>query len=468
MASRMDVDLAFSPLTALSRLLARAEISPVDIVESLLERIDRHNGDLRSYITVCRDSAMAAARQAEQDIGAGRRRGPLHGLPIAHKDISLTKGVRTTAHSRTLLDFVPDHDATHVRRLSEAGMILIGKTNTTEFACGALDVFGVHRNPWDLSRYAGGSSGGSASALAAGLAVAATGSDTGGSIRVPASFCGIVGVKPTFGRVSRYGVIPLSWSMDHVGPMGRTVGDCALLLTAMAGHDPFDPSSARAAVPDFTDGIDRGIQGLVLGVPQHHFFEGLDPEVDTRVQAALRQFEALGASLEPVDLPRARDVAAAQSLLTMVEAYGQHAGALRRHAASYGVRTRRRIASGAFYSTADYQTAQTIRTLWTQDLERAFRRVHVMVTPTLPFPSFPVEVQLAESGPPDTAWGTRHFNFSGHPALSLPCGATAGGLPVGLQLAGRAFDEATLFRVAHTYEQATPWHTWRPSVGKAV
>jgi len=194
MASRMDVDLAFSPLTALSRLLARAEISPVDIVESLLERIDRHNGDLRSYITVCRDSAMAAARQAEQDIGAGRRRGPLHGLPIAHKDISLTKGVRTTAHSRTLLEFVPDHDATHVRRLSDAGMILLGKTNTTEFACGSLDVFGVHRNPRDLSRYAGGSSGGSANALAFGLAVAATGSDTGGSIRVPASFCGVVGL----------------------------------------------------------------------------------------------------------------------------------------------------------------------------------------------------------------------------------------------------------------------------------
>jgi aspartyl-tRNA(Asn)/glutamyl-tRNA(Gln) amidotransferase subunit A len=468
MPSRLDVDLVFSPLTALSRMLARAEVSPVDVVEALLGRIERHNADLGSYITVCRDSARAAARQAEQDIVAGRRRGPLHGIPIAHKDISLTKEVRTTAHSRTLLDFVPDHDATHVRRLSEAGMILIGKTNTTEFACGALDVFGVHRNPWDLSRYAGGSSGGSAAALAAGLAVAATGSDTGGSIRVPASFCGIVGVKPTFGRVSRYGVIPLSWSMDHVGPMGRTVADCALLLNAMAGHDPLDPSSARVAVPDFTNGIEGGIQGLVLGVPRQHFFEGLDPEVDTRVQAALRQFEALGASLEPVDLPRAGDVAAAQSLLTMVEAYGQHAGALRRHAARYGVRTRRRIASGAFYSTADYQTAQTIRTLWTRDLERAFRRVHVLVTPTLPFPAFPVEVQLSESGPPDTAWGTRHFNFSGHPALTLPCGATAAGLPVGLQLAGRAFDEAHLFRIAHAYEQATPWHTWRPSVGEAV
>ena len=464
----MDADLAFLPLTALSAIVGGGEISPVEIVETFLERIERHDRDLRCYITVCGETAIAAARQAERDIAGGRRRGPLHGLPIAHKDISLTKGVRTTAHSRTLLDFVPEYDATHVRRLADAGMILLGKTNTTEFACGALDVFGVHRNPWDPTRYAGGSSGGSASALAAGLAVAATGSDTGGSIRVPASFCGIVGVKPTFGRVSRYGVIPLSWSMDHVGPMGRTTADCALLLNAMAGHDPIDPASSPLPVPDFTKGIDLGIKELVLGVPRQHFFEGLDPQVDERVRAALRQLEALGAILEPVELPRARDVAAAQSLVVMVEAFGQHAGALRRHAASYGVRTRRRIASGAFYTTADYQAAEKIRTLWGRDLESALRRVAALVTPTLPFPAFPVEVQLSESGPPDTAWGTRHFNFSGHPALTLPCGMTTGGLPVGLQLAGRPFDEATLFRVAHAYEQATPWHTHRPSVEMAT
>jgi aspartyl-tRNA(Asn)/glutamyl-tRNA(Gln) amidotransferase subunit A len=464
----MDGDLAFLSLTTLSAMLARHEVSPVEIVEALLGRIDRYSDELRSYITVCAEPARVEARQAERDILDGRRRGPLHGIPITHKDISLTKGVRTTAHSRTLLEFVPDHDATHVRRLSEAGMILLGKTNTTEFACGALDVFGVHRNPWDLSRYAGGSSGGSANALAFGLAVAATGSDTGGSIRVPASFCGVVGVKPTYGRVSRYGLIPLAWSMDHVGPMARTVADCALLLNAMAGHDAFDPMTVSAAVPDFTEGLRRGINGLVLGVPQQHFYEGLDPEVDAVMRAALRQLEELGATLQPVDLPRAADAAAAGSVLVMVEAFAQHAGRLRRQGEEYGARTRRRIASGAFYSTADYQTATEIRALWARDLERVLHRVHALVTPTVQIPAFPVQVQLSEAGPPDTGWATRHFNLSGHPAVSLPCGATAGGLPVGMQLAGRAFDESTLFRIAHAYEEATPWHTWRPSAKEAA
>jgi aspartyl-tRNA(Asn)/glutamyl-tRNA(Gln) amidotransferase subunit A len=464
----MDVDLAFLPLTALSAMLARHDVSPVEIVEALLGRIDRHDEELRSYITVCAGPARAAARRAEREILDGRRRGPLHGIPIAHKDISLTKEVRTTAHSRTLLEFVPDHDATHVRRLSEAGMILLGKTNTTEFACGALDVFGVHRNPWDLSRYAGGSSGGSANALAFGLAVAATGSDTGGSIRVPASFCGVVGVKPTYGRVSRYGLIPLAWSMDHVGPMARTVADCALLLNVMAGHDPLDPMTVSAAVPDFTEGLGQGVKGLVLGVPQQHFYEGLDPEVDAVMKAAFRQLEGLGATLEPVELPRAKDAAAAGSVLVVVEAFAQHAGRLRRQAGEYGIRTRRRIASGAFYSTADYQTATEIRGLWARDVEQVLRRVHALVTPTVPIPAFPIGVQLSEAGPPDTGWATRHFNLSGHPALTLPCGATAAGLPVGMQLAGRAFDESTLFRIAHAYEESTPWHTRRPSVKEAA
>jgi aspartyl-tRNA(Asn)/glutamyl-tRNA(Gln) amidotransferase subunit A len=463
-----DADLAFLPLTALSRLVEKHEVSPVEIVSALLPRIERYNEDLRSFITICGDSALAAARAAERDIVHGRRLGPLHGLPVAHKDISVTKGVRTTAHSRTLLEFVPDHDATHVRRLSEAGMILLGKTNTTEFACGALDVFGPHRNPWDLSRYAGGSSGGSANALAAGLAVAATGSDTGGSIRVPASFCGIVGVKPTYGRVSRYGVIPLSWSMDTAGPMARTVADCAMLLGVMAGHDPLDPTSANVSVPDYGEGLTSGIRGLRLGIPQQHFFEGLDPEVDERVRTALRQFETLGASLEPVDLPRARDVAPAQAVLTMVEAFAEHASRLRRAASAYGLRTRRRIASGAFFTTADYDAAVQVRTLWRRELEAVLRHVDALVTPTVPLPAFTVEAQLAEAGPPDTGWLTRHFNFSGHPALTLPCGTTSAGLPVGLQLAGRPFDEATLFRIAHAYEQATPWHTWRPAMREVV
>jgi aspartyl-tRNA(Asn)/glutamyl-tRNA(Gln) amidotransferase subunit A len=452
-------DLPFLPITVLSRLIERHDVSPVEVTTALLDRIDRRDARLRAYITVCRDAALADARQAEQEILAGRRRGPLHGIPIAHKDVSLTRGVLTTAHSRTLAEFVPDHDATHVRRLREAGMILIGKTNTTEFACGTMDIFGVARHPWDPRLYTGGSSGGSAGALAAGLAVAATGSDTGGSIRVPASFCGIVGLKPTYGRVSRYGLIPLSWSMDHVGPMARTVADCALLLGTMAGRDPLDPTSAARPVPDFIAALDGGVRGLVLGVPRHHFYDGLDAGVDAAVRAALRHLEAQGASLEPVDLPRAGDAAAAGPVVMMGEAFGQHAGRLRRSLDEYGARTRRRILAGAFYTAGEYQEAARVRAAWNHDLARVMERVHTLVTPTVPFPAFPVETQL--SGPPDTGWGTRQFNLSGHPAITIPCGFTPAGLPVGLQLVGRLFDEGTLFRVAHAYEQTTPWHDRR-------
>jgi aspartyl-tRNA(Asn)/glutamyl-tRNA(Gln) amidotransferase subunit A len=461
------MDGAYRSLTELGRLLDRREVSPVEIVQAFLRRIERYNRRLASYITVCAETALAEAKTAEQEIArAGRRRSRLHGLPVAHKDVSLTRGVRTTAHSRCLLEYVPDRDATHVRRLREAGMVLLGKTNTTEFACGTLDVFGPHRNPWDLGRYAGGSSGGSANALAAGLAVAATGSDTGGSIRVPASFCGVVGLKPTYGRVSRNGLVPLSWSMDHVGPMSRTVADCALLLNAMAGHDPADPASARVPVPDFTDGLEAGIRGTILGVPRQHFYASLDPEVDAALRAALRQLESLGARLEPVDLPLAPHLTAPGGILIMAEAYGLHAARLRERAGDYGTRTRRRIASGACYTSGEYEEAVRVRVAWTREIAAVLERVDAVVTPTLPHSAFPIELQLDE--PPDTSWGTRHFNMSGHPALTVPCGFTAAGLPVGMQLAGRYFDEASLFRIAHAYEQATDWHERRPSLAEAA
>jgi len=443
-------------------------VSPVEIVTALLDRIDRYDGALHSYITVCGDAALDAARRAERDIRAGRRRGPLHGVPISHKDISWTRGVRTTAHSRTLVDFVPEHDATHVARLARAGMIMLGKTNTTEFANGGMDVFGVTRNPWDLAHYTGGSSAGSASALAAGLAVAATGSDTGGSIRVPSSFCGIVGLKPTYGRVSRYGVIALSWSLDNAGPMTRTVRDCALLLNAMAGFDPLDPSTARVPVPDFAAGLKKSLKGVVLGVPEQHYYDGLEPDVDRAVRAALRELKSLGARLEPVSLPRAGELAPAYTVIISTESFGAHAARLRRQAADYGTRSRRRISTGAFYSAAEYEHALQIRRLWVTELDQVLAKVDALVMPTLPQPAFTVEVQLQPSGPPDTSWGTRQFNLSGHPALTIPCGFTSAGLPVGLQFAAKAFDEGMLFRVAHAYEQATSWHERRPVVKEAA
>jgi aspartyl-tRNA(Asn)/glutamyl-tRNA(Gln) amidotransferase subunit A len=450
----------------LSSLVGRRAVSPVEIVKTLLDRIDRYDGVLKCYITVTRERALREARAAEQAIMRGRRLGPLHGIPIGHKDISWTKGVRTTAHSKTLRDFVPAHDATHVRRLGEAGMVLLGKTSTTEFASGDMIEFGITPNPWDVTRYTGGSSGGSASALASGLTVAATGSDTGGSIRCPSSFCGIVGLKPTFGRVSRYGVIALSWSMDHAGPMARTVRDCAMLLGAMAGHDPLDATTARVPVPDFTAGVDRGIKGLVVGVPQGHYQRGLEPEVERAIRAAHRTLERLGARLEPIELPRSGELADVGALLVMAEAYMVHATRLREQGHDYGPRCRRRIGGGAFYTAAEYQQALQIRRLWVEEAAAALQRVDVMVTPTLPFPAITIDHQLA--GPPDTSWGTRQFNLSGHPALSIPCGFTDGGLPVGLQIVGKAFDESMVFRIAHAYEQATNWHTRRPVLKEGV
>jgi len=462
----VDSELCFLPIADLAARLARRELSPVELVTALLDRIDHYDGALHSYITVCRESALDAARRAEREIHAGGARGPLHGIPISHKDIHFTRGIRTTCHSRTMLDFVPDHDATHVRRLADAGMILVGKTNTTEFACGTMDVFGTARNPWNTACYTGGSSGGSGAAVASGLAVAATGSDTGGSIRIPSGLCGIVGIKPTYGRVSRHGVFPLSWSMDHIGPMCRTVADCATVLSAMAGRDPRDATSSARPVPDYAAALAEEIHDVVLGVPDQHFYEHLDPEVDTAMRGALRHLESLGMRLTPVTLPHAGDVGTVGWAVMVAEAYGQHAGRMRRQFPDYGLRARQRIAAGAFITAAEYQQAGQIRRLWIREVDDALRGVHAIVTPTLPFPAFSVETQ--NTNPPETTWGTIPFNLSGHPALTVPCGFTATGLPIGMQLIGRVFDERTLFRIAQAYERAAEWHRRRPRLEGAA
>jgi aspartyl-tRNA(Asn)/glutamyl-tRNA(Gln) amidotransferase subunit A len=459
-------DLAFTPITTLAAHIRSRAVSPVELVMTLLNRIERLNPLLKSYITVCHESVLTAARAAEQEISAGHYRGPLHGIPVAHKDISLTKGVRTTAHSKTLLDFIPSTDATHVRKLEAAGMILLGKTNTTEFACGDMAEFGFTPNPWNLERFSGASSGGSASAIVAGLAVATTGTDTGGSIRAPAGFCGMVGVKPTFGRVSRNGVIPLSWTMDHAGPMTRTVKDAALMLSAMSGYDPLDPSSADEPVPDFSAALTPHLKGVVIGIPENYFFDDLTPAVAKAVNTALTKLSELGAELRAVRLPMAAALEPIGSLLVGAEAFSQHADRLRRHAPDYGPKARCRIAIGAFFTAAEYQQALQLRRLWISELEAVLQQVDALVTPTLPFTAFLVETQA--KGPPDTSWGTRHFNLSGHPAMTVPCGFDQDGLPIGLQIAAKAFDEAMMFRVAHAYEQSTAWHLRRPEHLEAV
>lgn len=453
-------DLAFLSLTEVSALIAARQISPVDIVREHLSRIEQDNGILRAYLTVCGEASLTQAKAIEREIGRGGVRGPLHGIPISHKDVIFTAGIRTTAHSRSLLDFVPSYDAAVVGRLADAGMIVLGKTNTTEFAFGGMEVFGTARNPWNPVYYTGGSSGGSAGAVAAGLAVAATGTDSLGSIRVPASFCGAVGLKPSFGRVSRYGVTPLGWSLDHVGPITRTVRDSALLMNVMAGHDPRDLESANTTAADFTSELSRGVDGCVLGIPDWSLASDVHPETAQRVREALEQFERLGASIEPIRLRHPSELAPAGWLILMVEGFAAHRERLRRAAPSYGIRIRRRLCTGSLFRAVHYQTALRIRRAFTAEVERALERVDVLVTPTVPFPAFTVAAQ--EENPPDSSIFTCPFNLSGHPAISIPCGFTREGLPVGLQLVGKLFGEASLLRVAHAYEEAMQWYRQRP------
>jgi aspartyl-tRNA(Asn)/glutamyl-tRNA(Gln) amidotransferase subunit A len=439
-------------ITSLARAFRRKDASPVDVVTALLKRIDEIDDQYRAFLYVCRETALAAAHAAEKALREQPQSHPLLGIPIAHKDILYTADAPTTAHSRLLSQARPTPDAVAVARLRAAGMIHLGKTNLSEFACGSTDIRGLPRNPWREGTYTGGSSGGSGAAVAAGLVPAATGSDTAGSIRVPASFCGLVGVKPTYGRVSTLGLLPLSWSSDHVGPMTHTVEDAALLLEGMAGHEAHDPRSAVHAVPEFTASLHKGVRGLRLGIPQQHFFEGLAPDVERSVLAAIHLLEEQGAELVPLDLPLAGDLAAAGSVLMMSEAYAVHADGLRRHPEQYGTRTRQRIAAGAFYTQADLHAARSLRHAWRRQLEHALSQVSAIVTPTLPLTAFSLEQQIKD--PPDTSWGTRHFSLSGHPALSVPCGLDETGLPIGLQIAADHFDEATLFRIAQVVEDA--------------
>ena len=458
--SRSDDDLAYASIGELHAAYARGAASPVEVVEAYLARLDAYDGALRSHATVCRAAVRAAARSAEVEIRRQGPRGPLHGIPLSHKDNLWTRGVRTGCHSRTSFDFVPDRDATAVARLFDAGALLLGKTNTTEFACGDQDVIGDTPNPWGAALHSGASSAGSASAVAAGLTAGATGSDTGGSIRAPAALCGVVGVKPTYGRVSRHGLVPLAWSMDHVGPLTRTVADAAAMLQAMAGADPRDATSDPRPVPEYAAALTERLAGVRVGVPVEHFFDGLEPDVDAAVRAALKVLEGLGARLVPVHLPSAGDLAAAGSLLSMWEAFGLHAATLRREGAAYGRKARAHLASGGFHASADVAHALQLRALWAREVALAFAEVDVLATPTLPFTAVGRDAWIA--GPPDTSWATRAFSLTGHPALTMPCGFDRAGLPVALQIAARRFDEATMFRVGHAYEQATPWHLRRP------
>ena len=460
----MSDEIAYATIAELGARYRKRDLSPVEVTQALLARIEKLDPILHAFVTLTADSALAEARSAEEALRRGDAR-PLLGIPVAHKDIYLTRGVRTTGGSALLADWIPDQDATCVRRWGAAGTVQLGKLITHEFAFGLQ--FPGHRfppakNPWNLDHIPGGSSSGSGAALAAGLVTGATGSDTGGSIRGPAAFCGIVGLKPTYGRSSRAGVLTLSWTLDHTGPMARTVQDCAFLLQPLAGYDPADPASSRAPVDDYVAPLGRDIRGLKIGVPRAYFLEEVDAEVARAFEEALEALRRLGAEVRDVQIPSLRG-AHSFLLILMAEAYAYHERDLREHPELYGEVLRERILAGALVTASEYTQAQRIRSEICRETAEVLKTVDVLASPTALKPATP----FAQAFDPEFAFPKSNmapFNLTGLPTLALPCGFSASGLPLSFQLSGRPFEEATVLRAGHAYEQATTWHTRRPPV----
>ncbi len=455
-----DADLPRS-LAGLSRELLARHLSPVEVVRTLLERIEVD--ETNSFITVTAERALERASLAEREILAGRYRGALHGVPVALKDIIYTRGVSTTMGSAPYSGHVPDHSATVARKLEEAGSVLIGKTNTHEFAYGPTgdrSHFGPTLNPHDARRITGGSSGGSGAAVAANLCYGALGSDTGGSIRIPAALCGTVGMKPTFGRVSKSGVFPLSWSLDHVGPITRTAEDNAMMLNVLAGHDPEDHYSVDRPTEDFTRDLRRGLWGVSIGLPRSFYFDHLEEEVGARVLAAVEVFLSLGAQVQEVEIPNLVDTLHAHRLILGAEAYAVHEERLENEPETFGDEVSERLMDGERPKAYRYANARRRGVLAIDEFDHALQGVDVLLTPTLPIVATEIgqrEVRIGDYEESVRSALTRYTgptDLTGHPSLSIPCGTTASGLPVGLQLIGRHFDEATLYRVGHAYEEA--------------
>jgi len=448
--------------------IATGRLSPVALAEACLARIDRHEKQIHSFVRLERDRALGAARMAEAEIKAGRRRGDLHGIPIAYKDIYETAGIPTTAHSKLLIEHVPARDATTVTKLAEAGIVSFGKLATHEFAIGgpSFDLpFPPPRNPWSSEHFTGGSSSGTGAAVAAGFVLGGTGSDTGGSIRTPSAFCGLSGIKPTYGIVSRAGILPLSFTLDHAGPMAWTVEDCAILLQAMAGPDRADPASANLPIPDYRARLAGGITDLTIGVLRH-FYERdttVTAEVGAAMEASIGVLSRLGASVRDVTLPPLQDWHACCMIIMLAEAYAVHEPWLRTRFNDYGKCFRDRVAPGAFIASADYIAATRHRHELQEKLARVMTDVDLLILPSTPGPA-PLIKDVGSYGLFEIPNFTMPFNVAGTPALSLCNGYSAGSLPLSLQIIGRPFEDATVLRAGHTYENATPWKERRPQL----
>ncbi len=485
------MDLHALTIHELHERLHKREISAREVTEAFYRRIEALDDRVHAYLTLTRERALQQADQADRRRQRGES-GPLLGVPLAIKDVICTKGVRTTCGSKILHNFVPPYDATVIERLNAAGAIVLGKANMDEFAMGSStehSAYGITHNPWDLSAIPGGSSGGPAAAVAADECAAALGTDTGGSIRQPAACCGIVGLKPTYGRVSRYGLVAFASSFDQIGPMAKDVHDAALLLNVIGGKDVRDSTSADIAMPDFTRALTGDVNGLRIGIPHEYFIAGIDPEVEQAVRAAVKVLEGIGATSQEVSLPHSEYGVAVYYILAPSEASSNLA---RYDGIKYGLRTphwsnlrdmymrtrdegfgaevKRRIMLGTYalsagYYEAYYKKAQQVRTLILRDFEEAFQQVDVLVAPTAPTPAFkigektddPLQMYLSDVF-------TVPVNLAGIPGISIPCGFSAAGLPIGLQIIGKPFDEETLLRVAHAFEQNTAYHRRKPSL----
>ncbi len=461
-------ELPLHSASALASLIESKEASPVEVVDAYLQRIDDLDFKFNSFITVLRDRALEEARQAEKEILAGNYRGPMHGIPVGVKDQIWTKGIRTTGGSRILADFVPDDDATVITNLRNAGAILLGKTNLTEFAVtGFTHRFSTPRNPWDLNISAGGSSSGSGAATAAFLCATSLGEDTGGSIRRPAAWCGIVGLRPGWGRVSRYGLMRGVWSMDTIGPISRTVEDAAITLSAIAGYDPKDPTTWNTPVPDYRQALNRDIRGLRVGIVSELLHSDMvEPDVAAAVSDAAGTLAELGADVEEVSIPLAAHANAIAGALLAVEPALNMKSWAQERLHDFGHDNRIGLLTGSLVPAQAYQKAQKLRALLREDVLAAFRSYDVLVMPTSGRQAVPLQedppVTSKETASRLPFMRTNTFNLAGAPAISVPCGFGGRGLPVGLQIAGPPGGEEMVFKLAHAYEQNTPWHTMRP------
>ena len=462
-------------ITHLAKAYSRGELSPVEVVHHTLRRIAQLDPVLNSYLSVTADHALEQARQAESEIRAGRRKGPLHGVPYAAKDLLDTKGIRTTVGSRILAENVPAADAAVVENLSAAGAILLGKTGMHEWAYGITSNnphFGPVRNPWNTERIPGGSSGGSAAALAAGLCSFSLGSDTGGSIRIPAALCGIAGLKPTFGRVSRRGAYPLGYTLDTLGPFGLTVQDTALAYQAIAGQDGADPTTVGRPVELPRFDAEPNLEGVAIGVPRASYYERLDPAVDSAVQSALSVLTSLGAQLREVAVPDIELANSLHRLILLAEATSVHQRRLEERREEFGDDVRALLDQGRLVLASDYLSAQRQRRRFCREFARALETVDALVMPAVPIPTARVgELEVKVIGKLEnvrlaTTRNIRALNLTGLPVLSIPCGFHGDGLPVGVQIVGRAFDERRVLEIGHAYETVTEWHSRIPSIAQ--